>query len=240
MHCLRWIFITLLVFVSLPAFAGWVGLTGSGGADLTDVDFTRESTGTAVGLGGVILRTSDGGFSWHAQTGFAGGLNYFAVSFANDTAGVVTGEDGMILRTLNGGAVWDSVQAGLITIYLGVQMRSATEGMAVGQNTLFAPLGARTTNSWQTHTDFTWYPVNDKGAMVEAAAQDVALLNDTIVVTVASTWNNQGAITRSVNSGRLGNRRLEYRLPGGGGLPDRRDWLCRRRKQHMLKAPMAA
>jgi photosystem II stability/assembly factor-like uncharacterized protein len=197
MRCLLILF--MLFSSALVAFAGWVGLIGGGNANLTGVDMTSNNTVTVVGAGGTILRTTDDGFTWHAQTGIAA-VDYNAVSFAGDNAGVVVGGLGTILRTTNGGTVWDTVQTDWLSTYFGAQMLSPTVGMIIGQNTLFAPLGARTTDGWLNKTDFTYYPV-DNGAMTEAAARDVALLNDTTAVAVNWTWADEGAITRTTDGG---------------------------------------
>lgn len=193
------ILLLTLLAGTLLAEAGWVGLIGGGNADFNAIDVTDANTATAVGLEGVILRTSDGGFTWQPQVGIAD-VDYLAVSFADDTVGVVVGSSGTILRTANGGAVWDSVQSGWLQSYLGAHMRSATVGMVIGAGALFAPIGARTADRWQTHSDFTYYP-NHGGSDWEGAARDVVMLDDTTAVSVNWVWSNGGAITRTQDGG---------------------------------------
>ncbi len=72
------------------------------GNPLRAVHFVTATTGTAVGLGGTILRTIDGGSSWVYQT--SGTTNdLWGVSFADATTGTAVGFDGTILRTTTGG-----------------------------------------------------------------------------------------------------------------------------------------
>jgi hypothetical protein len=64
--------------------------------------FTDANTGTAVGQGGTILRTTDGGASWVAQE--SGTMEYLqGVLFTDANTGTVVGSAGTILRTTNGG-----------------------------------------------------------------------------------------------------------------------------------------
>jgi len=58
--------------------------------------------GWAVGLGGVILHSLDGGVSWSIQNSNTS-ENLFGVSFVNNVQGWVAGENGTILITNNGG-----------------------------------------------------------------------------------------------------------------------------------------
>ena len=69
---------------------------------LLAVSFVDASTGTAVGFGGTILRTADGGAAWTAQS--SGTTNaLYGVSFADANSGTAVGDYGTILRTDTGG-----------------------------------------------------------------------------------------------------------------------------------------
>jgi hypothetical protein len=63
------------------------------------------NVGTAVGAGGTICRTSNGGTTWTVQPS---GTEYslYGVSFRDANIGTVVGEGGTILRTTTGGVVW--------------------------------------------------------------------------------------------------------------------------------------
>src|SRR5712675_302837 len=72
------------------------------GNDLFGLSFTDSNNGTAVGLNGTIIRTTDGGRHWMRQTsGTTDAL--LAVSFTDANAGTAVGENGVIVRTTDGG-----------------------------------------------------------------------------------------------------------------------------------------
>src|SRR5438552_18215838 len=80
------------------------------GADPTffGVDFVDDTHGWAVGRGGAIFATTNGGATWKAQDSPAGGLLQ-GVDFLNDTHGWAVGDAGgpgdhaAIVATTNGG-----------------------------------------------------------------------------------------------------------------------------------------
>lgn len=91
---------------------------------------SREGTVLAVGAGGGVFRSADGGLSWESVPAPAGPLR--AVSLATPQVGVAVGPGGTLARTADGGATW-SVQ----TLPTGVDLEdvafaTATTGYAVG------------------------------------------------------------------------------------------------------------
>lgn len=75
---------------------------------LNSVHFVDEYNGFAVGDGGTILHSSDGGVYWVAQlSGTSDELR--AVHFADSTTGVVVGDNGTILSTIDGGQNWTQI-----------------------------------------------------------------------------------------------------------------------------------
>src|SRR5262249_42734877 len=107
-------------------------------------------TGTAVGcsgtdpdigdcLGGVILRTTDGGATWTEQLnisldfdGFSLDPQLFGVSFTDANTGTVVGSNGTILRTTDGGITWRAQSSGTTYNLLGVSFTDADNGTVVG------------------------------------------------------------------------------------------------------------
>ena len=70
---------------------------------LFGVSFSDANTGTAVGSGGTILRTTNGGTNWDTQTsGTESDLS--RVSFTDADNGAAVGQFGTILRTTDGGS----------------------------------------------------------------------------------------------------------------------------------------
>ena len=64
--------------------------------------------GWAVGNGGTLLRTRDGGATWAAQAAPVGS-DLYAVSCVSATVAVAVGASGVIIRTADGGATWARV-----------------------------------------------------------------------------------------------------------------------------------
>jgi photosystem II stability/assembly factor-like uncharacterized protein len=100
--------------------------------DLTDVSFTDANNGTAVGLVGTILRTTDGGNHWVPQSsGTSNGL--FGVSFTDANHGMICGGFGIILRTTDGGEDWVPETTPAVDYDLSrISCTGARNGTAVG------------------------------------------------------------------------------------------------------------
>lgn len=98
---------------------------------LYDVCFTDGDTGTAVGAGGTIIRTTDGGVTWTMQeSGTEAVLR--AVSFVDTYTGTTVGYDGTIVRTTDGGATWTAQESGTGNSLRDVSFVDANTGTAVG------------------------------------------------------------------------------------------------------------
>jgi photosystem II stability/assembly factor-like uncharacterized protein len=91
--------------------ANWVRQQPGTDATLNAVHFVTASQGWVVGSEGTILRTTNGGQSWQAQSSGAGFADLVSVHFINANTGWATGFEnffspGVILRTDNGGQTW--------------------------------------------------------------------------------------------------------------------------------------
>ncbi|MBU1671862.1 MAG: IPT/TIG domain-containing protein [Actinobacteria bacterium] len=74
-------------------------------ANLNETSFANDTDGWAVGDGGVIIHTLDGGVTWALQTsGVTTSLN--AVEAVSASEAWIAGENGTILHTLDAGATW--------------------------------------------------------------------------------------------------------------------------------------
>ena len=69
------------------------------------VTFVDARRGWAVGSGGAVYSTSDGGSSWRAQDARVG-VDLFDVKFLDAKEGYAVGAGGTVLRTSDGGEVW--------------------------------------------------------------------------------------------------------------------------------------
>ena len=114
--------VLMMLVIAAPASpAGMV--TGDGtwqwtnpypqGNPMKSISFVDANTGWAAGVGGAILKTSDGGVSWTSQTPSSSclgvvtsGCNLNSVSFIDANNGLAVGDYGTIWKTVNGGASW--------------------------------------------------------------------------------------------------------------------------------------
>lgn len=100
---------------------------------LNGVSFATAATGAAVGNGGTIRRTTDGGLTWENRpSGTAN--NLLGVSFGDASTGTATGGGGTILRTTDGGLTWVSRPSGTTEDLFGVSYGNPSTGTAVGGN----------------------------------------------------------------------------------------------------------
>ena len=103
---------------------------------LHSVSFTDANTGTAVGDGGTILRTTDGGNKWIKQSSGTT-LDLMGVSFTDANTGIAVGYgwnnscESIILSTIDGGDNWENQSVGSIELY-DVCYTDANTGTAVG------------------------------------------------------------------------------------------------------------
>jgi len=125
--------VLLLSGISSSYGQGWQMQVGGSSETLYDVFFTDVNKGTAVGSGGILLQTTNGGASWYAKvSGTSSTL--FGVYFFNTNIGYAVGANSVIIKTTDGGTTWveiDSVFAG--TLY-GIYFSDANTGTVVGDN----------------------------------------------------------------------------------------------------------
>ncbi len=96
------------IFANLQAQNWSVKTAINPAVDFSGVYFTTDQTGYAVGTGGAIYKTVNGGISWTAQT--SGTSNALLdVYFSPNGTGYATGASGTILRTTNGGSTWNTI-----------------------------------------------------------------------------------------------------------------------------------
>lgn len=99
--------------------------------NLNDVAFVDGSNGWAVGDGGTIIHSSDGGGAWTPQSsGVTQTLN--AVYFHSVDHGWAVGDGGVILYTSSGGTTWAPQTSGTTNDLNEVAFVDALNGLAVG------------------------------------------------------------------------------------------------------------
>jgi len=95
------------------------------------VDAVDAVTAWAVGEGGVILKTSDGGATWTPQVSGTGAA-LFGVSAIDSSTAWAVGAGGVIVATSDGGATWRALNSRVRADLYGVSAVSASTCWAVG------------------------------------------------------------------------------------------------------------
>jgi len=152
----------------------WSALSSGTTKDLRSVTFTDANTGWAVGgdyywsgstaiNSSLILKTTNGGTSWTAQS-TGSSFSLYSVSFSDANNGSAVGgyvnwpndypmTYGAIQRTTNGGASWSTQAIGVINYLRSVVFTDANTGWAVGNaGTILKTTNGGTTWSQQLST----------------------------------------------------------------------------------------
>ena len=98
---------------------------------LNAVSFADARHGWAVGAGGAVLATSDGGRTWQTQTSGTES-DLFDVKFFDEREGWAVGSDGAAIHTLDGGATWSLEPTGTPHTLERLFFKGRGRGWAVG------------------------------------------------------------------------------------------------------------
>jgi photosystem II stability/assembly factor-like uncharacterized protein len=131
---------------AVPGSKGWFWQNPTpAGNQLRGVDFIDQTTGWAVGSGGTILHTNDGGTIWTEQWSGAT-IDFYDVSAVDSSnvwvvgwRGSWVGDNGnVIISSTDGGATWTSYAMPSMTSGLsGVDFITATTGWVVGREGIY-------------------------------------------------------------------------------------------------------
>ncbi|KXK55297.1 MAG: 5'-nucleotidase [Chlorobi bacterium OLB5] len=181
MKIIRSIIITYYLLTGLTVFGQWVIQNSGTAANLNSIHFIDANTGSAAGLSGVIVRTTNGGANWFSQNVPADHL--YGIFLVNAVTGFVCG-DGVLYRTTSGGASWQA-QTPPGSLYRSLYFIDANTGLACGSGGVIA----KTINS---------------GVNWTATASGTALFLNNIKFSDANTGfvtGSDGLILRTTNSG---------------------------------------
>src|SRR6218665_346788 len=130
---LKSLMVLLFVFGFVKSFAQastWQNPSPQGNK-LNDIFFIDANNGWAVGDGGIILKTTNGGTNWTVNYHTTCiGLN--KVFFVNNLLGWAVGNYGTIIKTTDGGQTWIAQNSGIQINLFGIQFTSNTNGLAAG------------------------------------------------------------------------------------------------------------
>jgi photosystem II stability/assembly factor-like uncharacterized protein len=118
----------------------------------TAVAMPSATVAFAVGTGGGVVTSANGGASWtwlsDDETFTTNDL--FGIYFSSPLTGWIVGDDGLVLSTTNGGISWTTTTAPGADALRGVYFLDATNGFAVGDYGVIV----------STTDGLTWTPVN--------------------------------------------------------------------------------
>jgi hypothetical protein len=132
------------------------------GQDLYDVAFASSTLGWAVGTGGTVLKTTDGGTDWVAsQPAVMGGSELSGIFVLDATHVWACSGNSKVYFTSDGGASWTQQSAGILPL-TAVAFADADNGWVVGD---FGST-CKTTNggaTWEVMTSpTTSFPINNR------------------------------------------------------------------------------
>lgn len=123
--------IILLILINLSICSQWAVQSSGTSTNLNGIYFTDANTGTAVGLSGVIRRTTNGGINWFSQNIAPDHL--YGVYFINSNTGFICG-NAIITKTTNGGDNWVQQTWAPAALQRGIYFLDANTGFSVGSS----------------------------------------------------------------------------------------------------------
>ncbi len=100
-----------------------------------DLTFVDQNTGYLAGVGGMIMKTVDGGLNWTVLVGgVTGNTTWTAIHFTDAQTGYVAGQGGNISKTTDGGTTWTSLSSGTTQFLNGLHFKNNTTGYFVGNS----------------------------------------------------------------------------------------------------------
>ncbi|MBE0430016.1 MAG: hypothetical protein IBX61_09145 [Thermoleophilia bacterium] len=152
--------------------ASWNRIAGGDANDITSSSFVDGATGWIAGDNSMVIRTVNGGRDWvDDNAGMPAGVRIYGLHFLDANTGFAAGvlnNAGVIYKYTNG--VWNGMEVpgGTGRLYA-VHMTSATEGWAVGRNSMVL----------RTSDGATWVPANTGiGAGYELNSVDATAATD--------------------------------------------------------------
>jgi photosystem II stability/assembly factor-like uncharacterized protein len=99
------LFAFLLGPAQVCAQVDWAQQINGNGSNLNDVAFLSTTQLVAVGQGGTVIYSTDGGMNWNDGAGIGAGDDLLSLSFSGSTI-VAVGKNGRVVRSLDVGVNW--------------------------------------------------------------------------------------------------------------------------------------
>ena len=183
--------VALVLMLAVPAFAasGWKAAASGTGANLTGVAAPTAGLRWAVGAGGVIVASADGGTTWAAQDShITADLN--GVAFADAQRGWAVGAGGAIVATADGGTTWAAQDSHTTADLKSVAFVDSDQGWAVGAGgAIVATTDGGTT--WNVQTSGTGSDLLGVAFADATHGWAVGLGGAILVTTDGAAWTGQ-------------------------------------------------
>ncbi|MCI0717099.1 MAG: YCF48-related protein [Chlorobi bacterium] len=150
--------------------------------NLQSISFKDQNTGWALGDGGIIIYTGDGGMNWNASPPVTNNNLFAAASPENSSFIYAVGENGVIIKSTNYGVFWTLLNSGT-SVRLNSIFFTDQAGYVAGDNGVFL----KTTNEGNT-----W---------VQKYTGTINNLNSVVVSNTALMCGDNGTILFSSNYG---------------------------------------
>ncbi len=178
----------------------WVQQVTGTDSNLYGICCINDLLAVTVGGNGLIIRTVDGGNTWYEVTlSTALTWDLLSVSINPGGTGLIGGAAQTILTTLDFGENWNIVQTDMAGgSFPGAQMVNENLGFLYGQNSIFAPLIARTMDAGSSWNFVTFYLVEGQTGY-EGKLYDGYFFNEFTGLTAARRWDGWGCISETDN-----------------------------------------
>jgi photosystem II stability/assembly factor-like uncharacterized protein len=104
-----------------------------GTTTIYDLDFINANTAWAVGTGGMIVKTTNGGQTWlYCNSNTTTSTQIYGVDFVNGSTGWATAQSGIIRKTTDGGTNWVAQTSGLSVALYDISFANDQLGLIVG------------------------------------------------------------------------------------------------------------
>jgi len=184
-----------LILKTTNAGLDWINLPHPFSFSFNDIFFFNTDVGLAVGESGFIIRTTDGGLNW---TVIPSGVSDELLSVAFfDNFGICGARSQTILYSTDSGMSWNVAQSGYVGGgFWGAVLLSPQIGFLGGENSIFQPLVARTTDGGR-NWDFTAFYLNNN----EGRITGIEFTDQFVGYASSRVWDGRGAISKTMDSG---------------------------------------
>ncbi|MEA3392301.1 MAG: Ig-like domain-containing protein [Candidatus Marinimicrobia bacterium] len=172
---------------------GWTEYSTGYTQDLYDCWFHDELNGIAVGDGGLIIKTSDGGLTWATITSGVGAI-LRSIDFPTPSTGYIVGKAGKVLKTTDGGNTWAIISPGTT--------RNLWDVCALNADTLWITGGTATVRvSYDGGS--TWVSKNSVAASYLNMGYSIHFFNENVgyLAGTSSDINNEQKIFKTTDGG---------------------------------------